>query len=266
MPEIERNRGEDEGRRRTQRFASFAQETTLHGIPNIHHSKSTRRKIFWTVVLLLSGIAVVYEIYKVIGDYKNRPILTLYDFKSPNELFLPQVTICSENTLINYTKIRELKIHPQIVEFAKSTLSMNDKFTLGALNRAYGVKYPNYFSVFSEPTKDKARARLTKVLNKFSTNTTSDPALNAIFISLEAELISLFSNDTADFSDETDYFALHFESFSKYYDNDGEFDSWKFFRDNAFELEQVQFCIIKFIDLCERFFGKWLFLITRACD
>jgi hypothetical protein len=243
MSGIEKKITKRKQKTRERPLSSFVQETSLHGFPNIHHSKSTGRKIFWIVVILLSGVAVVYEIYKVIGDYNERPILTLYDFNNMDELMLPQVTLCSENLMINYTKLRELKIHPQIVEFAKSRLAIDDKFSLGAFNRAFGVKYPDYYTVFSMPTRKEARDQLFEVLNKFRSNTTyaSFPDhFEAIFKSLQAELIALFSKETVGSESVIDYFALHFASLSKYLNDEG-FDSWKFFSDTVFDLNQVSY-------------------------
>lgn len=79
----------------TKQFGRFAEETTLHGFPDIHKSRNRYLRIFWIVVLLISTIAVAYEIYKVVGDYMDRPIITMYDWRSVNGFPFPQVSCLS---------------------------------------------------------------------------------------------------------------------------------------------------------------------------
>jgi hypothetical protein len=91
-------------------FSIFVDETTLHGFPEIHKSKSIWLKVFWMVVLILSIIAVVYGISQLVNEFNERPTLTLYDWKSEEEgLKFPPVLICSEILMINYTKLKRIK-------------------------------------------------------------------------------------------------------------------------------------------------------------
>jgi hypothetical protein len=187
MNTVETNRAK---RKPTILFSSFAEETTLHGFPDIHRSKNVWHKVFWTVVLFLSIIAVVYEIFELVNEFNERPILTLYDWKSKKEgLIFPEMTICSENMMINYTKLKESKIHWQIVELAKSSMP-HYLLTQRALGRQISSDY--YFSVFMKGSKEEARNELKEILKKWKNKSSSGHTFDEIFTSIEKELIDLF--------------------------------------------------------------------------
>jgi hypothetical protein len=151
--------------------------------------------------------------------------------------------------MINFTKLQEFKIHTQMVEFVKSLLANEiDSSALSAIKRALRVTYPDYFTVLMQPTQAAARVQLTEVLNKFHQNTTTDPAYEQIFTSLQSDLIALFSNETMGKNDNTDYFALHFASWSKYIDSVG-LNPTKFFNDFLFDLDQVELMIFGNVEM-----------------
>ena len=81
-------------------FSSFCEDTTLHGWQYVDKQTFTKlQKIFWGVILFLSGVGATLFLYDNIVIFKNATVVTTIDTMTAplNEVFFPSITVCNLN-------------------------------------------------------------------------------------------------------------------------------------------------------------------------
>ena len=92
-------------------FATFAERTTAHGIGRIAGSRSKRRA-FWTFLVLLSTGVVVYQIYTLIKKFTLFEVATELRVSYNRHMQFPAVTLCNLNAL-RLSKVIDPRVLPR---------------------------------------------------------------------------------------------------------------------------------------------------------
>lgn len=72
--------------------SDFFLKTEIHGLPEIYEAESKLWKVFWTVLVIVSTILLIYFLYKVLKEYIDTPIVTSYSLVNrPDGMMFPQV-------------------------------------------------------------------------------------------------------------------------------------------------------------------------------
>ena len=69
----------------------------MHGPARIIGSRHLLSKLSWTLLVLCSSGMLIYQIYIILNNYRNYPVVTYIEDKVLPELVFPAVTICPSN-------------------------------------------------------------------------------------------------------------------------------------------------------------------------
>lgn len=83
------------------KFVTWGESTTFHGIPNILRAKEIIWKIIWLACFLTSLGFCSYLIRKTLVQYLNHEVTTIIRTIPQTQVQFPQVSICNENMFIS---------------------------------------------------------------------------------------------------------------------------------------------------------------------
>ena len=82
-------------------FTSFLENSSIHGLGFISHTKSSRRA-FWVCVVVSGFIAAGIIINESFENWANNPVITTVETMSIDDITFPKVTVCPpSNTYTN---------------------------------------------------------------------------------------------------------------------------------------------------------------------
>ncbi|KJH49584.1 Amiloride-sensitive sodium channel [Dictyocaulus viviparus] len=135
----------------------FSQTTTMHGPKRICQGKRFSTH-FWTLMMLLSGILLVYQVAALLSMYGSSPTVSQVSFLiSENGMDFPMITLCNFNP-IKKSYIKKLNatkdFTDQLLDYLMESL-MDTEALYGNVDRAelhvgdralqlYQKQYPNF--------------------------------------------------------------------------------------------------------------------------
>lgn len=104
---------------------AFVETSFLPSIHEIHgpsEGRSRLWKLFWTFMMVISCAIFVYELFKIVEDYRHSPVITTFDVQSVPTLDFPKIQICP-SAAINKTKADQLRIPSVVIDLIQASLS-----------------------------------------------------------------------------------------------------------------------------------------------
>ncbi|XP_067945338.1 amiloride-sensitive sodium channel subunit alpha-like [Watersipora subatra] len=78
-------------------WITFTEKTTLHGVQYTTKESSPKRRIFWSVMILIGVGYFTWAAYLFLRDYSKQIVSTKIKIKNSKEMQFPTVTICNKN-------------------------------------------------------------------------------------------------------------------------------------------------------------------------
>lgn len=159
----DKNTDDDKSNFGEEAFQSFVQNTTLHGARYLY-AENIFRRLFWVLVLIASFSFCIFQVFKSIEAFNNRPFITKISSETNEKESMfnfPAVTLCNTN-FFNKRRYRdafksmynETEIEKKINDFSVLTTRAVDKM----LTTDFKRRSPEIFQRL-EGTKDIHRVQ-----------------------------------------------------------------------------------------------------------
>jgi Amiloride-sensitive sodium channel len=104
-------------------FGKICSRTSLHALPDLEQAEG-RFKVVWLLVFLggLGGASV--EIYVMLSDFMESPIVTTTSYSSTPSIEFPEVLVCPANP-INSSRVAERGMSKEVIDAAKGIVYDN---------------------------------------------------------------------------------------------------------------------------------------------
>ncbi|XP_033116537.1 acid-sensing ion channel 2-like [Anneissia japonica] len=79
------------------RFQSFGEQTSIHGIRNVTKGNRLKRRMFWVLVLVSSFSILTYQLYTSVNEYLDFDTTTNFKHVYTGSLQFPKITLCNAN-------------------------------------------------------------------------------------------------------------------------------------------------------------------------